>query len=474
MILNILRPVEILKEMEKERNDKFYVAGSGIREYLISDKIKRIRILTSFDALDMAKDFMNRCDGYTMIEKEDASIEVISERFVSLMFSKLCEDGITGHLSKRIYTIDAVAMTLEDFIDFKPEKLISLYGALEDINNRILRIIDGENLRQNPMAYLRGIRLMAEHELDIDPDTENFMKENVHLLEGIRGYEYTKELFRILDQKESSYYINLMDRHIGMLRYIFPEIEPMKNVGECKYHVVDSFTHSVYTLKVLEGVINAENFFEEHLKVVYDKHTKERMKSNISRLSLIKLGAFFHDIGKPAAKFNDEKGRTRFRGHEIVGAEMLLEIGKRLGLTEEDTVILSRYSALHMFPLVIYKNNDVSGDTLFNMFSQTEDETLDVLLIGYADIVATRKLLNPDEEMGNFKVHVEYIANNYITRYLPLKNLQEIVTFDEIKVMVGENEAETAYNALRKAIYMGRVSLKKEKIEKFLLEGSWK
>ena len=29
-------------KIEKERNDKFYIAGSGIREYLIADKIKRM------------------------------------------------------------------------------------------------------------------------------------------------------------------------------------------------------------------------------------------------------------------------------------------------------------------------------------------------------------------------------------------------------------------------------------------------
>ena len=473
-MLNILRPIEILKEIEKEKKDRFYIAGSGIREYLIADKIKRIRILTSFEARDIADEFMSRCDGYCLIEKDDGSIEIYSDRFVSLIFSKICPQGIESQLSKKIYTVDAIAMTLDDFIDFKPEKLIDPYGGLKDINDRILRIVNGENLRQNPIGYLRGIRLMAEHELDIDSDTEQFMKDNVAWLQGIKGDEYTKELFRILDQKESSYYINLMDRHIGMLQYIFPEIEPMKCVGECKYHVVDSFTHSVYTLKVLEGVVNSDGFFENHLKIAYEKHAKECMKSNISRLSLIKLGAFFHDVGKPAAKFNDDKGRTRFQGHDVVGAEMLLEVGKRLGLCEEDSKILASYSALHMFPLVIYKNNDVSGDTLFNMFSQTEDETLDVLLISYADIVATRKLLNPDEEMGNFKVHVEYIVNNYITRYLPLKGLDDIITYDEIKGLVGSEEAKPDHVALRKAIYMGRISLNREKIDKFLSNISWK
>ena len=97
-----------------------------------------------------------------------------------------------------------------------------------------------------------------------------------------------------------------------------------------------------------------------------------------------------------------------------------------------------------------------------------------MLLIGYADIVATRKLLNPDEEMGNFKVHVEYIANNYITRYLPLKEMDKIITFEEIKKLVGEHEAMPAYEALRKSIYMGRVPLKRDKIDKFLSNISWR
>ena len=97
-----------------------------------------------------------------------------------------------------------------------------------------------------------------------------------------------------------------------------------------------------------------------------------------------------------------------------------------------------------------------------------------MLLISYADIVATRKLLNPDEEMGNFKVHVEYIVNNYITRYLPLKGLDDIITYDEIKGLVGSEEAKPAYVALRKAIYMGRISLNREKIDKFLSNISWK
>ena len=39
------------------------------------------------------------------------------------------------------------------------------------------------------------------------------------------------------------------------------------------------------------------------------------------------------------------------------------------------------------------------------------------MLLGYADIVATRKLLNPNEDMGVIKTYMEYVLTNYIYKY---------------------------------------------------------
>lgn len=467
-VINLLKPIEILKEIELYSSHRFYVVGSGIREYLFSNPLRRIRIMSKTDPLKIAKEFSMADESSSFSKKEDGSYEVTKDGSISFLFTHMDEDDIVHQLGKMIYSVDALAMTLEDFIDFKEENIINPYDGLQDIKSRMLRLVKEENLIAKPIGYLRGIRLMAEHKLDIDPLTELFMKQNVEILEGIKGEEYRKELFRILDQKESAYYINLMDRHIGMLKYIFPEIEPMKNVGECKYHVVDSFTHSVYTLKIAEGVINSDGFFENHIKRAYEKHMSEIMDSGIKRLSLMKLGAFFHDVGKPAAKFIDETGRTRFRGHEIVGGEILEKMGERLGLSERETKILSDYSNLHMFPLVIYKNNDVSGDTLYNMFSQTKMQTLDILLIGYADIVSTRKLLDPEEEMGNFKVYIEYIANNFVTRYLPLLDFENVISQMEVQEISGKEDISELYDNIKKEVYMGRLSLKKERIVDFI------
>lgn len=36
----------------------------------------------------------------------------------------------------------------------------------------------------------------------------------------------------------------------------------MKSVGECKYHVVNCFEHSINALKELEIVLNDKDFFQ--------------------------------------------------------------------------------------------------------------------------------------------------------------------------------------------------------------------
>ena len=55
------------------------------------------------------------------------------------------------------------------------------------------------------------------------------------------------------------------------------------------------------------------------------------------------------------------------------------------------------------------------------MFNKLGDDKIGIILLGYADIVATRKLLNPDEQVGTIKTYMEFILTNYEYRYKRLK-----------------------------------------------------
>ena len=70
-----------------------------------------------------------------------------------------------------------------------------------------------------------------------------------------------------------------------------------------------------------------------------------------------------------------------------------------------------------MILLVLYKTDDMSKERLFKIFDELRDDIIGVMLLGYADIVATRKLLNPNEDMEVIKTYMEHVLTNYIYKY---------------------------------------------------------
>lgn len=224
---------------------------------------------------------------------------------------------------------------------------------------------------------------------------------------------------KLIDSLSSKYtykeFQSLNDEEI--LEKIIPEIKEMKLVGECKYHVVNAYDHSINALKEFEEVLNKEDFLPNHLKSEVENYLNTRVDSKLSKLKVLKLGVFLHDIGKPASRTVDDTGRAHFRGHEKVGADIAFELGQDLQLTSEAVDTLCKYIRNHMILLVLFKTNDMSKDSLFNIFETVGEDIIGIMLLGYADIVATRKLLDPNEDMGVIKTYMEYVLTNYLYKY---------------------------------------------------------
>ncbi|MCG4734884.1 hypothetical protein L0M92_14865, partial [Casaltella massiliensis] len=76
----------------------------------------------------------------------------------------------------------------------------------------------------------------------------------------------------------------------------------MKSVGECKYHVINCFEHSILAVKLFEDILKEENFFESHLKDRVFESLNKELENGMKKIDLIKLGIFLHDMGKPIAQ----------------------------------------------------------------------------------------------------------------------------------------------------------------------------
>lgn len=203
----------------------------------------------------------------------------------------------------------------------------------------------------------------------------------------------------------------------GILEQIIPQIESMKEVGECKYHVVNSYEHSLNALNEFENIIGNKNFFATHLQENIEHYLNSNVSDDLNKFQLLKLGIFLHDIGKPDSKTLDDTGRVHFKGHEIVGEDIVFNLGKKLKLERKTINLVAKYVRYHMILLVAYKTNNMSKENLFDIFDILKEDIIGVVLLGYCDIVSTRMLLNPNEDMGVIKTYMEYILTNYIYRY---------------------------------------------------------
>ena len=468
--MNVIIP-HILN-IAKEHNMDIYLVGGALRDIILNREVKDYDFVIDKMNGEFIEDigkFLKK--KVIILDKKRHIYRIVTDENIILDFAKLIGDNIKDDLFHRDFTINAMAYDLKSPWPIDIKKIIDPINGIKNLKEKIIKYVNKNVFTEDPIRILRAVSFMSQLDFELDLETREQIIKDAQKIKKVSGEKISMELFKILKEKKSHHYFNLMAGELKVLEHIFPHIAEMKEVGQCKYHVVDSWTHSVYTMKLVEEYIYTKDLFEDYIQKAYDRHLNDKITEDHRRYQLIKLGALLHDIGKPAAERVDEQGRTRFKGHEIVGAEIIREYAKRLKLSKKENEILYRYVKLHMWPLVLYKNNDLSAKNLYKYFKMGNKETLDILLIALADIVATRSILNPDEEMKKFKTYIEYIASNYLTRYLELEDLGEVIIGNQImeilKLPQGKEIGKIILD-IKKAIFMGEIAFEKDSIVDYI------
>jgi poly(A) polymerase len=215
---------------------------------------------------------------------------------------------------RRDFTVNAL------FFDPIHEEVLDYVGGREDVAAERIRAVGDPVARfeEDHLRLLRCVRLAAQLDFQIEPDTFGAVKELAYLIKKTSPERVRAELLRILTQPHAHRGVQLLDES-GLLPHILPEIAAMKGVEQPpEYHPEgDVFIHTLKMLELLE-----------------------------SPSPTLALGVLLHDVGKPQTQtFAD---RIRFHGHEKVGAEMAAEICERLRLSNADADRVTWLVGQHM------------------------------------------------------------------------------------------------------------------------------
>ena len=221
-------------------------------------------------------------------------------------------DDIEVDLSRRDFTINALALRLPDMELFDP------FDGLGDLAAGRLRTpLDPEtSFADDPLRMLRAARFAARFALTPDPDL-------VAAVERMHGRLSIVSAERIRDELDKMVMIDIPS---GALWFVV------------RTGLAEEFLPELPALAVEQDPIHRHKDVLAHTLAVVDKTSKAKV---------LRLAALFHDVGKPRTRAITDGG-VSFHHHEVVGARMtrVRMEALRYPATEVDTVV--RLVELHL------------------------------------------------------------------------------------------------------------------------------
>jgi len=249
-------------------------------------------------------------------------------------------------LARRDFTMNALA--------WNPESgLADFFGGQQDIEAGCIRAVGNpdQRFREDALRILRAIRFASVLGFEIEPETEQAMEDNKHLLAKISAERIREELTKLLTGPGAG---RIVLKYADIIGQVIPELLAMKGFDQRNpHHIYDVLEHSTTAIDQIRP--------EPHLR----------------------WAALLHDIGKPETFTVDEGGTGHFYGHAARSEEMARLIMCRLRFDNETAgrvVSLVKYHDLQI---------ELTTKAVKRVLNRLGEETFrDLILVKRADNLA--------------------------------------------------------------------------------------
>jgi tRNA nucleotidyltransferase (CCA-adding enzyme) len=200
--------------------------------------------------------------------------------------------SIADDMARRDFTVNAVARRLDT------GELVDPFGGVEDLKQRILRTVGPRSFAEDPLRIVRGLRFVSQLGLAPDEGTLRQMRDeadSVGLVSGERvggglHADGMGELSKLLLGAQPAEALRLA-RDTGVLTALLPELEP--------------------TIGFEQDSKRQHLPLDEHIFAVV------QATADAGDPLAVRLGALFHDAGKPGASGDHAERGARLAGQAL-------------------------------------------------------------------------------------------------------------------------------------------------------------
>lgn len=247
----IKKAIDMIYITADKHNIPVYLVGGIARDLIISNKSIDTDICVEYNAIDFSKllkkDFFNQVKIKSIHEDfktakivfdiygDDIEIDIASTRTESYSYPAalpLVEKigcNIFEDLIRRDFTINAMAISLnkKNFC-----KIVDPLNALEDIQNKTIKIIHPLSFLEDPTRILRGLKFRIRFNCELEETTKKLQQEclNSGLFNGLSGERIKSELKQTLNINKAICLEKMFEEKIYKL--ISKDIVPYENLKE--------------------------------------------------------------------------------------------------------------------------------------------------------------------------------------------------------------------------------------------------
>jgi len=445
-----------LHEFLSQQNCRSYVIGGFVRDWIMGQQSSDIDIAIEGNALSIAEKAAKKLDGkFVLLDENNKIGRVVVDSGTArdtgaeenvpgidkkkqwhFDFSSF-SGSIESDLARRDFTVNAMAVDLNQLKENCQPKLIDPFQGRKDLENGVIRSVSEHIFADDAVRLLRAVRFAAEFNFTIDPSTETMIRSNSSHVSKIAGERVREELLRLFNLPQTAGNLRYLDK-LGLLTSLVPELADGKGVEQPTVHFWDVFEHSLQTVAATEFLIRETSWkygSEEMLSLApwsdaIKTHISGEVSQGSSHKSLLKLGALFHDIAKPRTKTLDESGRARFLGHAKEGATITADILERLRFSHREIDLVEKLVYYHLRPAQMSNEGMPSQRAIYRFFRDAENAGLDILLLALADYLAVSGPL----------IHMEgWKENCRLTNYVIMEHEKQESRVTPLKLIDGND-----------------------------------
>jgi poly(A) polymerase len=234
-------------------------------------------------------------------------------------------DSLIDDLVRRDFTVNAMAVSLG------PDRTVTdPFGGLGDLLAKRLRTPGAavDSFADDPLRMLRAVRFVAQLGLTPVDEVVEAMTSLSGELARITPERVQVELSKTLLADDPRAALELFVA-TGLADVVLPELPALRMEIDEHHQHKDVYTHS---LTVLDQAIALE------------KADPDAASPDV----VLRLAALLHDIGKPATRRHEARGRVSFHHHEVVGAKLVRKRLTALRYPKDVVEAVARLTFLHL------------------------------------------------------------------------------------------------------------------------------